>query len=153
MRVASSDWWASRMVVSVTSTRFSFRIQRAKASGPSRVEALLGAEGDRPVETRRRHHQPVRRRPRPVAGVGMAVDGDVGDVGEELGGAVAALDRLEQLRRLVDEAGGVARVAEFRVADDVLEEGEVGGDAADAELAERPVHAGDRLLRRSAPRR
>ena len=30
--------------------------------------------------------------------------------------------------------------------DDVLEEGEVGGDAADAELAERPVHAGDGLL-------
>ena len=43
MRVASSDWWASRMVVSVTSARFSARIQRAKASGPSRVEPLLGA--------------------------------------------------------------------------------------------------------------
>ena len=35
--------------------------------------------------------------------------------------------------------------------DDVFEEGEVGGDAADAELAERPVHAGDRLLRRGRP--
>ena len=35
--------------------------------------------------------------------------------------------------------------------DDVLEEGEVGGDAADAELAQRPVHAADRLLRRRRP--
>jgi hypothetical protein len=56
MRVASSDWCASRIVVSVTSTRFSFRIQRAKASGPSRIEALLGAEGER-RRTRARHDE------------------------------------------------------------------------------------------------
>ena len=81
----------------------------------------------------------------------MAVDADIGDIGEELGRAVSALDLLEQLRRLVDELGGVGIVAELLVADDGLEEGQVGGDAADAELAQRPVHAGDRLLRRRRP--
>ena len=35
MRVANSDWCASRSVVSVTSTRRSARIQRAKPSAPS----------------------------------------------------------------------------------------------------------------------
>ena len=77
---------------------------------------------------------------------GWPLTRDVGDVGEELGGAVAALDRLEQLGRLVDEAGGVARRREHRMREDVFEEGEVGGDAADAELAQRPVHAGDGFL-------
>ena len=37
------------------------------------------------------------------------------------------------------------------MADDGFEEGQVGGDAADAEFAQRPVHAGDRLLRRRRP--
>ena len=34
-RVASSDWWASRKVVSVTATLFCSRSARAKPSGPS----------------------------------------------------------------------------------------------------------------------
>ena len=82
----------------------------------------------------------------------MAVDGHVGDVGEELGGAVAALGELEQLRRLVDEARGVVVGPELRMGEHGLEERQVGRDAADAVLAQRPVHAGDGLLRRVAPR-
>src|SRR5437588_157981 len=35
MRVASSDWWASRKVVSVTSRRSSSSTQRTKRSGPN----------------------------------------------------------------------------------------------------------------------
>jgi hypothetical protein len=42
MRVASSDWCASRIVVSVTSTRSCAFIQRRGPLGP-RVEALLRA--------------------------------------------------------------------------------------------------------------
>ena len=42
IRVASSDWCASRMVVSVTSTRVSARIQAAKASGPSSSRQITG---------------------------------------------------------------------------------------------------------------
>jgi hypothetical protein len=34
MRVASSDWWPSRMVVSVIKTRFCPRIQSANPFGP-----------------------------------------------------------------------------------------------------------------------
>ena len=82
----------------------------------------------------------------------MAVDGDVGDVGEKLGGAVGALHRDEQFRRLVDETRRVTGVAELRMVDDVFEEREIGGDAANAELAKRPVHARDRLVRPRRPR-
>ena len=61
------------------------------------------------------------------------------------------LTECEQLRRLVDEARGVAGVAELRMVDDVFEERQVGRDAADAEFAQRPVHARDRLGRRRRP--
>ena len=151
MRVASSDWCASRMVVSVTSTRFSARIQARKRFGPVAVEPLLGAGAGQRVEARRRHGQPIGGGLRAPTRVRVAVDGDVGDVGEELGRAVAALDRFEQLRRRVDEARRVAGVAEARMIDDVLEERQIGGDAADAEFAQRPVHARDRLGRRRRP--
>ena len=63
----------------------------------------------------------------------MAVDGDVGDIGEELGGAVLAAAKVEQRRRLVDEARGVPVLDEIGMRDDVFEEGEVGGNAADAD--------------------
>ena len=89
---------------------------------------------------------------RAAARLRMAVHRHVGDVVQELGRAVAALHRRDQLRRLVDEARRVAaRRESCGCADDVLEEGEVGRDAADAELAQRPVHARDRLLRRGRP--
>jgi hypothetical protein len=81
----------------------------------------------------------------------MAVDGDIGDVGEKLGGAVLALDLLEQFRRLIDKARRVAAVDEARMADDVFEEGQVGGDATDTELAQRPVHALAGFLGRRCP--
>ena len=116
------------------------------------IETLLGAGRRLDAEGRRRHDQRLLRGARPAARVGMAVDGDVGDVGEELGGAVLPLDRFEQLRRFVDETRRVAGVAERRMGDDVLEEGEIGGDAANAEFAERPVHARHRLLRIRGPR-
>jgi hypothetical protein len=51
-----------------------------------------------------------------AGGFRMAVDGDIGDVGQQLGRAVLALHLLEQFRRFVDEARRVAGVAEFRVA-------------------------------------
>ena len=81
----------------------------------------------------------------------MAVDGDVADIGQELGRPVAPLSQLEQLGRLVDEPGRVVAGEEARVLQQRLEEGEVGGDAADPVLAQRPVHAGDRLLGRRRP--
>ena len=81
----------------------------------------------------------------------VAVDLHVADEAEQPGRPVAALGKLEQLRGLVDEAGGVVAVAELGVADHALEKQEVGGDAANPELAQRTVHAPGRLLRRRRP--
>ncbi len=74
-------------------------------------------------------------------GVGIAVDDDVAEEVEELGRAVAAGVEREEFRRGVDERRGGLAALEVAVADDVFEEGDVGLDAADAELGERAVHA------------
>ena len=84
---------------------------------------------------------------------GVAVDRHLAEELQQARGAVAAALELEQLRRLVDEARGALARAEQRVVDDVLEELQVGGDAANAELAQRAVHARARLVRRVAPGR
>ena len=83
---------------------------------------------------------------RPALRLSIAVDDHVGDEGQQAAGAVAALRRVEQIRRCVDEAGGVAAVAEFRMLEHSLEEREVGGDPGDAEFAQGAVEAQDRLL-------
>ena len=44
-RVASSDWWASRKVVSVTPTAGDSRSQRAKPSGPNSTSRCLDPAG------------------------------------------------------------------------------------------------------------
>ncbi len=88
---------------------------------------------------------------RAAGGLGVTVDRDVGDVGEDLRRAVAAGVEVEELGRRVDELGGVGIVEEGRVLEQVLDEGDVGRDAADAELAERAVEAGDRHLGRRRP--
>ena len=66
---------------------------------------------------------------------------DVAEEGEQLGGAVAARVEVEQFRRGVNQRGGRRAGAEDGVVDDVFEEGNVGLDAADAEFAQRAVHA------------
>jgi hypothetical protein len=53
---------------------------------------------------------------------------------------------LEQFRRGVDEARGAFAAFEQRMQDDVFQEGEVGGNAADAKLAQGPIHAANRLF-------
>ncbi len=88
---------------------------------------------------------------RTAGGFGMPVHGDVGDVGEDLGGAVGAGAEVEQLWRRVDELGGVGVVQEGRVFQQVDDEVDVGGHAADAELAQGAVHAGDGLFGRLRP--
>ena len=83
--------------------------------------------------------------------LGVAVHGDVGDIGQNLGAPVAPFAELEQFGRLVDELGVVLVVEELRVLQQVLDEGDVGGDATDAELAQRPVHPGDSGFGRGRP--
>ena len=67
-------------------------------------------------------------------------------------GAVAPLGELEQLGRGVDKARGALAGLELRVVDDVFEEGQVGRHAADAEFAQRPIHARRSPRPRSGPR-
>ena len=57
----------------------------------------------------------------------------------------------EQLRRLIDEARGVVAAREARMGDDLIEEAQVGRDAADAKFPQRAVHARDGFLRRRRP--
>jgi hypothetical protein len=104
MRVAMSDWWASRIEVSVMSRRFCSRIQRQNFSGPS-------SAGDRASPLQRRGDRIRGSRGAgiglsgcPAFGGGVAVDGDVGEVVQQLGGAVACGLELEQLGIGVDEA-------------------------------------------------
>ena len=82
-----------------------------------------------------------------VGGLGMSVHRDVGDIGQHFGAAVAPLGELEQVRCLVDELGGVLVVQERLVLQEVLDKGDVGADAANTELAQGAVHAGNRLVR------
>ena len=116
-----------------------------------RVEKLLRAAGNSAIEIGHDRGRRVLLGHRPAARLGMAVDTDVGEVVQELGRAVLALDLREQFRRRVDEPRRIAAVAKARVVDDRLEEGEVGRHAADAEFAQRAVHAGYRLVRRRRP--
>ena len=74
-------------------------------------------------------------------GMRVAVDDDVAQEVEQLGGPVLAAAEGEEFRRGVDERGRGLTRAELRMEDDVLEEGDVGFDPADPELRERPVHA------------
>src|SRR5690606_17826094 len=81
----------------------------------------------------------------------MTVHRYVGEIIEQLGRAILALDLRKQFRRRVDEPRRIVIACKGRMADDCLKEGEVGGHAPNAEFAQRPDHAGDRLLRRWRP--
>ena len=83
--------------------------------------------------------------------LGMPVDGDIGDIGQDAGCPVAPRLELEQLRRLVDELGMILVVEEGRVLQQVLDKGDIGRDATDAELPQCPVDARNRGLGRGRP--
>jgi hypothetical protein len=92
-----------------------------------------------------------RERPRrgPSDHLGVAVDDDFAQEAEQAGRPVAPRRKVEERRRLVDEARRVVRPHEPGMLDQRLEEPQIGRHPADAELAQRPVHARDG----SAPRR
>lgn len=116
-----------------------------------RVEPLARARRHERIDERWHGRGGIRWRARPVARLGVAVDGDVGEIGQEFCGAILSLHLPEQLRRRIDEAGGVAHRGECRMAYDRFEEGQVRRDAADAEFAQGAVHPRDRPLRRRRP--
>ena len=115
------------------------------------VQLLLGTGRRRRQRHRRQAHRGKSGRTRAVLGLGVAVDDDVADEGEDAAGAVALARPVQQRRRRLDEARGVVPAREARVRDELIEEAQVGDHAADAEFRERAVHARDGLLRRGRP--
>src|SRR3984893_828533 len=71
----------------------------------------------------------------------MAVEDYVAEIREQFGGAVATAGETKQFRRVIEKRSGDFAGAKFCMVDDVFDEGNVGGDAADAKFAERAVHA------------
>src|SRR5205085_6412197 len=55
--------------------------------------------------------------------------------------AVAAAGQVEKLGGVIEKGSGDVSGSKFRVIDDVFDEGDVGFYAANAEFAERAVHA------------
>ena len=78
------------------------------------------------------------------------VDRDLGEVGQQLGAAVAGAAGLQQLGVGLDEGGGDPAGPEVGVVEDGLDERDVGGDAADPELRQRPPCLVDGLLEGAA---
>ena len=89
--------------------------------------------------------------PGPARHLRVAIDDHVADESQKPGRPVATFGDLEQLRRVVDEARGGIAAAELGMADQRFQEHQVGRHAADAEFAERPVHAVDGLGRGGRP--
>ena len=138
-RVASSDWWASRKVVSVTATASCWRSEAANFSGPTRMQQVAGprlrwrVQVDRGQLAARAERGPLR--------AVRLVDGHLGEVGEQLGAAVGRRPGGQQLGPLVDERRRQAPGHEVGLVQQGLQERDVGGDAADPELGQRAARA------------
>ena len=75
----------------------------------------------------------------------MAVDDHVADIRQQLGGAVLALQQLEERGCFVDEPRRAVSRQELRVRHQIDEEGDVRLDAADAEFLQAAFHAPGRV--------
>ena len=91
------------------------------------------------------------RGPRAVPGFGMAVDGDFGNPSQEFCRPVLAFLEIEQGRSFVDEPRCVIAGDEARMVDDIVQEGEIGGHAANAIFEKRAIHSADRFFRCRRP--
>ena len=148
-----SDWCASRKVVSVMSRRFC--LQRPLGEFlRAELEQQLARAGRRLLLA-----VAARAAARAASGVGglvalgvrIAIDDDVAEELQQLRRAVAPRLELEELRRRIDHRRRRQALPELREVDDVFEERDVRLHAADAELAQRAIHAVERASRRSAP--
>src|SRR5437660_7198585 len=75
----------------------------------------------------------------------MPVDNDLTDVSQQLGGAVLPSGKLEQLRRLIEEARGESAGQEIGMRHQIEEKRDVGFDAADTEFLQAALHAPRRV--------
>src|SRR5882724_2047820 len=73
--------------------------------------------------------------------LGIAVEDDVADIGEKLGGAVAAARKTEKLRRLIKKRRRDFPGTKLRMVHDVLDERNIRFYTSNTELAKSAVHA------------
>ncbi len=112
-----------------------------EALGAELGQLLLGTGGRFGVEVDDR--QLLARVHRGRAGAVRVVDRDVREVGQQTRAAVGGVARGQQVRALLDERRGDAALVEVRVVQNRLQERDVRGDTADAELRDRAARAGD----------
>ena len=168
-RVASSDWCASRQVVSISSSPCVRRasdeampwesVTGAHGTGAGLVRAHSTGKALRPL--RQKHIAPARRDRQSLHGrqrhgillgapgpncprVARSVDSNISKVVHDLCGAVALCAigalKLEQLWVLLDERSGGAASQKLGVSHHILQERQVGLHAANSELSQRAVH-------------
>ena len=75
-----------------------------------------------------------------MAGVGIAIDGRIADIFEELRATVLDDGQVEQFRMVIDEVDVVRTSDKFRTLEDVDQEADVGLDAADTKFLEDAEH-------------
>ena len=93
----------------------------------------------------------LRWRARSILDVGMAVDGDVGNIGQQPCGTVAAPAQRQEAGRIIDKLCCVAIGDEVRMSQHIFEKREIRSYAANAVLAQRPGHAGNDFRRPRRP--
>ena len=131
------------MVVSVRSRRFFAQHPVGNRLGAFFLQQCLGANGNFALRGRGFGQFYTRCGASAPLSFRMAIDSNVGDIGQHLGAPVTTTAKVEQLGRLIDELGGVFIAKEGRVLQQVLDKGDIGTDAANAEFAQGPVHPGN----------
>ena len=135
------------MLVSVSRTRGSRSIQLGEFFRSQLVEALLGAGGRQCCK--RDPRQPRKYRllgPGASFDLGISIDDHVADETQQPRRAIALARAAEQFRRLIDELGGVVGGHEARMHDQLIEEAQIGHDAANPKLPQRAMHARNGLF-------
>ena len=150
-RVASSDWWASRKVVSVTATAACCAQRGGELLRPHPQQQVARAGRRRRVEVDGGAACSPGRACRALRAVRL-VDRHVGQVGQQLGAAVGGAARRRAAAGRSSMKDVDSRPAtKSGLVQQRLQERDVGGHAADAELGQRPAgaaHGGRRSPRR-----
>ena len=151
-RVASSDWCASRMVVSVKRSPFCSRTQAASPSGPraSRMSRVPGGGGEaRSTFGTGASRSSLGRSGFWTPGEPLTITSPIQESSFVARSCFRAETSSSGCRSMKEVSA--RPVEEDRVGHHVLEEGDVGLHAADAELLEGAVHDARRLLEGEPP--
>ena len=101
-RVASSDWCASRIVVSVIRRPFCFRIHSLNFSGPSSLSLVRVPSGNGPRSGRRNRHGFATNGNRATFHQLVLVHDYIGDIAKQAVGPVLFANELKQIGILIE---------------------------------------------------